>query len=263
MLGAVACYASLAIAQDTPERPPLEGWRLAGEIVAGSYAGFAGYFVGRFIGSRVGDQWFAGPAREPTRRRIKQGLGYTAGAFATAGAVYGVGSIDNQHAEYWTTLAGTGAGFVVAVTINRLLLPTARQGESSSSRSCPPYRRGPGSPSALDRWHHRIQLHEALCTVNHESAFRSLHFAACSSRLSQPQIQFPCVQYPRYRRRRPHPNREVPRRLCLVERCRPRRRGHQGCAGTLPRESRPTSTKSSSATSFKAAPGRPRRGRLR
>ena len=134
VLVSVASYAALVAAQELPARPPLEGWRLAGEVVAGSYAGFTGYFIGRYIGSRIGDQWFAGPTRESTRQHIKQGLGFTAGAFATAGAVYGIGSIDGQRAEYWTTLAGTGAGFLVAVGVNKLLLPTPREGESSGGR---------------------------------------------------------------------------------------------------------------------------------
>ena len=134
MLVSVASCATLAAAQDPRARPPLESWRLAGEVVAGSYAGFAGYFIGRYVGSRIGDQWLPGASHETARNRVKQGLAYTAGAFATAGAVYGVGSLDGQRAEYWTTLAGTGAGFAVAVVVNKLLLPTPREGETAGGR---------------------------------------------------------------------------------------------------------------------------------
>jgi len=124
-------------AQGSPpreERPDVESWRVAGEVFAGAYAGYAGYFVGRLIGTRVADMVVAKGNGEPTRRALRNTFGYASGAFATSGAVWGVGSLQGQTGDYETTLLGTGVGFGVAVLVNHTLLLPAHGDQSGSAR---------------------------------------------------------------------------------------------------------------------------------
>ena len=114
-------------------KPPLEVWRVGGEVLGGTYAGYVGYFAGRFVGTQLADVF----VRDPTAGAwvgIRQTFGYTIGGFATAGAVYGIGSIQNQTGRFGTTLLGTGIGFGTALALNRVLWPPAKAGESTGRR---------------------------------------------------------------------------------------------------------------------------------
>ena len=114
-------------------RPDLQPVRLAGEVVVGMYAGYIGYFAGRLVGENMGDVF-----RMPTngaRGRLVAATGYAAAGLATAGAVYGIGSIDGQTGEFGATLLGTGAGFVVGIAVNKLIFVPRRSTESTPERA--------------------------------------------------------------------------------------------------------------------------------
>ncbi|HKS05004.1 MAG TPA: hypothetical protein VJR92_01715 [Gemmatimonadaceae bacterium] len=123
---------STIVAQEA-EKPALEVWRVGGEVVGGMYAGYVGYFAGRFVGTHVADV-FVRDNNDAAWSVIRQTFGYTAGGFATAGAVYGIGSIQDQTGEFGTTVLGTGIGFVTALALNRVLLPPAKAGESGGRK---------------------------------------------------------------------------------------------------------------------------------
>jgi hypothetical protein len=130
----VAAAAIAAPLRAQSSRPPLEAWRIGAEVMAGAYAGYAGYYLGRYVGTRVGERMFSSSTPDGVRIAVRQSLGYLAAGAATAGAVYGVGSIQNQTASFGATVLGTGAGFALAMGVNRLLWPPARAGESSGSK---------------------------------------------------------------------------------------------------------------------------------
>lgn len=103
-------------------RPPLEPARLTGQVAAGAYAGFLGFFVGRFVGERVADLARLGEDAD-ARRGTMLTFAYAGAALGTAGVVHGIGNIGDQTGEFGLALAGTGAGFVAALGINRFLCP--------------------------------------------------------------------------------------------------------------------------------------------
>jgi hypothetical protein len=114
-------------------RPDLQPVRVTGEVVLGTYAGYIGYFAGRLVGENIGDV-----LRMPTngtRAALVATTGYVAGGFATAGTVYGIGSIDGQTGEFGSTLLGAGAGFVVGVAVNKLIFVPRRTAETTSERT--------------------------------------------------------------------------------------------------------------------------------
>lgn len=133
---------AIALAALTPailpaqqERPQLSAGRVAGEIAAGTYAGIGGFIVGRFVGERVGD--LMGVMSDDTRRRLGFAGGVVGGGLATAGAVFAVGSIGDQTADFDATYLGTGVGFVAAWGLSRVLLGPSerpRQGMSTAAR---------------------------------------------------------------------------------------------------------------------------------
>jgi hypothetical protein len=120
-------------AEDPRPRPDLEPERVAGEVVLGATAGYLGYFAGRFVGVRVAELF----AIESSGRRsaVINGFGYAAAGASTAGAVYGIGSIDGQTGEFGTTLLGAGVGFTVAVLVNQFVFRPRETPESSGSRA--------------------------------------------------------------------------------------------------------------------------------
>jgi hypothetical protein len=121
------------VAQEN-SKPPLEAWRVGGEVTAGMYAGYVGYFAGRFVGTQVGALVLPSNGREWPRTAIRQSFGYAVGGVATAGAVYGVGSIQNQTGDFGKTMAGTGIGFGAALVLHRVLWSPAKANESSGRR---------------------------------------------------------------------------------------------------------------------------------
>lgn len=108
----------------TMPRPDLEPARVAGEMLAGAYAGIAGYFVGSVIGGFVAD---ALPTKsQSTVDQVGFAFGIAGVTLGTAGAVTAVGSIGNQSGSFPTTLAGAAGGVVVGVLLNQLVYGHAR-----------------------------------------------------------------------------------------------------------------------------------------
>jgi hypothetical protein len=115
------------------QRPSLSAGRVTGELVVGAYAGIGGFFIGRYVGDRIGDG--VGVTSEATRDRLRIGTGVLLAGAATAGAVYGIGSIGDQTGDFATTAAGTGVGLVAALALSRLVMPPeGRPGGMSTGR---------------------------------------------------------------------------------------------------------------------------------
>jgi hypothetical protein len=127
----VAGLAAAAGAQRA-ERPRLNAGRVAGELVAGSYAGIGGFIVGRFVGEEGAE--LLGVRSEDTRRRLGYLGGVIGGGLATAGTVFAIGNVGDQTGDFDATYLGTGAGFVLALGLAKVLLgPDGRPPESSST----------------------------------------------------------------------------------------------------------------------------------
>jgi hypothetical protein len=101
-------------------RPPLNVGRVSGELVAGTYAGIGGFLVGRFAGERMAD--LLGVEREATLRAVGLTSGALVGGLATAGTVYGIGSIGDETGAFSSTYLGTGVGVVAGWALSRVLL---------------------------------------------------------------------------------------------------------------------------------------------
>lgn len=113
-------------------RPPLDAGRVTGELVAGTYVGIGGFLVGRFVGERMAD--LLGAERDATIRGVGLTSGIAVAGLATAGTVYGIGSIGDQTGDFSATYLGTGVGFVAGWALSRALLgPGERPGEGMST----------------------------------------------------------------------------------------------------------------------------------
>ncbi len=116
------------------QKPSLNAGRITGEVLAGTYVGIGGFLVGRVAGENLSDALRVESDR--TRNRIGIGTGAVVAAFATAGVVYGIGNIGDETGDFDATLAGTGAGFVVALGLAHVLIgPGLRPPEGSSTRA--------------------------------------------------------------------------------------------------------------------------------
>jgi hypothetical protein len=130
VVAALAVAAPLA-AQDVPAsarpRPVLSAPRVGGELLAGAYAGYLGFYIGRFAGERIADLVQL-EEEGGVRRGAVLTFAYSGAAFGTAAAVSGIGSLGDQTGEFGAALLGTGLGFVVAVGVNRLVFPGSEGG---------------------------------------------------------------------------------------------------------------------------------------
>lgn len=118
VLGLVA-RATAVEAQRQP-KPGLEPARVAGQVVVGAYAGIGGFIVGRYVGEELVQR--AGSEHEPTIRRVGFAAGAIGGGLATAGVVYGIGSLGDQSGDFDATALGAGVGFAASMALARLLL---------------------------------------------------------------------------------------------------------------------------------------------
>ena len=137
-LGAALCVGlagAPALGAQALEKPRLEAGRVAGEVVAGTYAGIGGFIVGSFVAEEFAA---AIGARHETTLRHTGWIGGALGAgLATAGAVYGIGSLGKQAGDFDVTALGTGVGFATSLGLARLILGadgTLPEGMSTRAR---------------------------------------------------------------------------------------------------------------------------------
>lgn len=102
------------------DKPRLEPARVAGELVAGAYVGIGGYFLGRHLAHEIAGA--LGAESEATIRRAEFVGSAAGGILATAGAVYGIGSLGEQAGDFGETALGAAAGYLVAIGVARLVL---------------------------------------------------------------------------------------------------------------------------------------------
>lgn len=115
--------------------PALEPARVAGEVLAGAYAGLGGYFLFSWIGDLIIDDMPM--ASDGTKRDFKFYMGVAGATAATAASVAAIGNIGDQTGSYPAALTGTVAGVGVGIVINQILYGHSRlpsEGESSRVR---------------------------------------------------------------------------------------------------------------------------------
>lgn len=116
-------------------RPSLEPARIAGEALAGAYAGLGGYFIGSWLGGELGT--LLSETADSTQDRMSFVGGVIGAGFATAASVTAIGNIGDQTGSFSTALIGTGAGMAVGALLNQIIYGHARlpsEGESSRMR---------------------------------------------------------------------------------------------------------------------------------
>ncbi|MBA4070664.1 MAG: hypothetical protein C0497_02350 [Gemmatimonas sp.] len=108
--------------------PVLRPERVAAEVVGGTYAGVAGYFVGRGIGTIATSMMSA--EQESARDRIVDGVGWVGAAFAIGGTVYAIGDMGSETGSFRSTMGGVAAGAATSLVLSRLVfrgrIPTDR-----------------------------------------------------------------------------------------------------------------------------------------
>jgi hypothetical protein len=111
--------------------PPLEPARVAGQVLAGAYAGIGGYFVGSWVGKVATNS--LPMASDGTKDDISFVFGVAGATLATAATVYAIGDIGDQTGKYSHALAGTVGGVAVGLLLNQLLYGHARLPEETGS----------------------------------------------------------------------------------------------------------------------------------
>jgi len=99
--------------------PALRPERVAAEVVGGTYAGVAGYFVGRGIGTIATGMMSA--ERERARDRIVDAVGWVGAAFAIGGTVYAIGDMGAETGSFRDTMGGVAAGAATSLVLSRLV----------------------------------------------------------------------------------------------------------------------------------------------
>ncbi len=112
-------------------RPSLSAGRVTGELVAGTYAGIGGFLIGRFVGERLAD--ISGAEQDATINRVGIVSGVMVAGLATAGSVYGIGSIGDQTGDFDATYLGSGVGFVAGWALSRAILGPAERPKQNMS----------------------------------------------------------------------------------------------------------------------------------
>lgn len=100
-------------------KPALRPERVAAEVVGGTYAGVAGYFVGRGVGTIATSMMSA--ERERARDRIIDVVGWTGAAFAIGGTVYAIGDMGAETGSFRETMGGVAAGAATSLVLSRLV----------------------------------------------------------------------------------------------------------------------------------------------
>lgn len=116
------------------ECPELEPARVAGEALAGAYAGIGGYFIGSMAIGGIAELTNVSDAMKEHITFVGGVLG--AGA-ATAASVWAIGNIGDQTGSFPTAVGGAAAGMAVGLLLNQIIYGHARlptEGESSRMR---------------------------------------------------------------------------------------------------------------------------------
>ena len=100
-------------------KPAIRPERVAGEIVAGTYAGVAGYFLGRGIGTIA--TMMMSSEEDRTRDQIVNGVGLVGAAFAIGGTVYAIGDMGSETGSFPATMAGVTVGAAASLAISRVV----------------------------------------------------------------------------------------------------------------------------------------------
>ena len=103
----------------TTDKPEIRPERVAGELVAGTYAGVAGYFIGRGVG--VALTGFMADDQDQLRENIVNGVGMVGGTFAIGGAIYAIGNIGAETGSFEKTMGGVAIGSATSLIISRLV----------------------------------------------------------------------------------------------------------------------------------------------
>lgn len=100
-------------------KPALRPERVAAEVVGGTYAGVAGYFVGRSIGTIATTMMSA--ERERARDRIVDVVGWVGAAFAIGGTVYAIGDMGAETGSFRETMGGVAAGAATSLVLSKIV----------------------------------------------------------------------------------------------------------------------------------------------
>ncbi len=103
----------------TEGKPALRPERVAAEVVGGTYAGVAGYFVGRGVGT-VATMMMASKG-ESARDRIVDGVGWVGAAFAIGGTVYAIGDMGSETGSFPATMGGVAAGAAASLALSQFV----------------------------------------------------------------------------------------------------------------------------------------------
>ncbi len=133
VVGLLTVMLAPAAGQAQELKPRLEPARVAGETLAGAYAGIGGFVIGRYAAKGIGN--VVGVESEDTQRRIGFAGGVLGGGLATAGVVHAIGSMGDQTGDFATTYLGSGIGFVAGLGVARLVLgPEGRPKQGMSTK---------------------------------------------------------------------------------------------------------------------------------
>jgi hypothetical protein len=113
-------------------KPEVRYERVAGEVIAGTYAGVAGYFVGRGIGTVATSMM--SEEQDRLREQIVNGVGMVGGSFAIGGAVYAIGNMGAEAGSFPTTMGGVAIGAVASFAISHLVFHGIMPADPGSAR---------------------------------------------------------------------------------------------------------------------------------
>ena len=113
-------------------KPALRPERVAAEVVGGTYAGLAGYFVGRGVGTFATSLMSA--EYESARDRIVDVVGWTGAAFAIGGTVYAIGDMGAESGSFRSTMGGVAAGAATSLVLSRLVFRGRMPKDRGSAR---------------------------------------------------------------------------------------------------------------------------------
>jgi hypothetical protein len=100
-------------------KPAIRYERVAGEVVAGTYAGVLGYFVGRGVGTIATTMMKSDHDR--LREHIVNDVGIASAAFAIGGTIFAIGNIGAESGSFRNTMVGVSAGVGASLLMSKLL----------------------------------------------------------------------------------------------------------------------------------------------